>query len=98
LDHLNALVQAEKRQDGYDDYDCADDVDDAVHGIYLRIGQKIEISANNESLHSSPYSTLPISSVRYASAHSIRQSVRHPHRSHLGNRYFMLGRLISDNQ
>jgi hypothetical protein len=38
LGHLNALVQAEKRQDGYDDYDCADEVDNAVHEVYLRIG------------------------------------------------------------
>ena len=32
------LAQPEKRQESDDDDDCADDVDDLVHGITLRVG------------------------------------------------------------
>lgn len=32
------LTQSEKRQESDDDDDCADDVDDVVHKITLRVG------------------------------------------------------------
>jgi hypothetical protein len=40
----DALAQPEKRQDSDDDDDCADDVDDAVHGITFFRGLKNRIA------------------------------------------------------
>lgn len=60
-DQLDALVQAEKRQDNEDDNDCADEVDDAVHDIALVLvkGSKCVLSTSHHT---------PIPTVR----HSIR--------------------------
>ena len=72
----DALAQPQKRQDSNDDDDCADDVDDIVHEMTLRVGKRFELRDCRAPLHTNFYCTPLGWDIPCVSAHKVLLDAR----------------------